>query len=137
MTPEQAIKEAQEQQLRPVYWLVGDERHLAGKVVQAVRAAATKGGIPGVEQKIPNPSFQDSDVEAALSAARTLPTLMKPSGASCLVRGLEHWEPREGSEAKEKANAPLDRLLEYTQNPSPSTTLVLLGGGLSTRSAAS
>ena len=129
MTPEQAIKEAEEQKLRPVYLLVGDERHLEGKVVQALRAAATKGGIPGLnEDQI---QAQDSDVETALSAARTLPMMAKRRFV--LIRGLEHWEPREGSEAKEKANAPLDRLLEYTQNPSPSTTLVLLGGELDKR----
>ena len=100
--PEQAIKEAQEQQLRPVYLLVGDERHLEAKVVQALRAAASKGGIPGLnEDQI---QAQDSDVETALSAARTLPMMAKRRFV--LIRGLEHWEPREGSEAKEKANAP-------------------------------
>src|SRR5471032_748958 len=85
MTPEQAIKEAEEQQLRPVYLLVGDERHLEGKVVQALRAAATKGGIPGLnEDQI---QAQDSDVETALSAARTLPMMAKRRFV--LIRGLE------------------------------------------------
>lgn len=131
MTPEQAIKEAQEQKLRPVYLLVGDERHWEAKVVQALRAAATAGGIPGLnEDQI---QATERDVETALAAARTLPMMAKRRFV--LVRGLEAWErePREGAEAKEKAHSPLDRLLEYTQNPSPTTTLVLLGSGLDKR----
>ena len=126
VTPEQAIKEAQDQKLRPVYLLLGEERHLESKVVHALKAATTAGGIPGLnEDQI---QAQEADVETALSAARTLPMMAKRRFV--LVRGLEHWEGREGSEAKEKAQNPLDRLLEYCQNPSPSTTLVLIGGGI-------
>ena len=128
MTPDQAIKEAEEHKLRPVYLLVGDEQHFEAKVVQALKAAATAGGIPGLnEDQI---QAHESDVDRALSAARTLPMMAKRRWV--LVRGLEHWEPREGSETKEK-QSPLDRLLDYAQNPSPSTTLVLLGGGLDKR----
>lgn len=129
MTPEQAIREAAEQQLRPVYLLVGDERHLESKVVQALKAAVTKGGIPGLNED--QLQAQESDVESAISAAKTLPMMAKRRFV--LVRGLEHWEGREGSEAKEKGLPPLDRLLEYCQAPSPSTTLVLIGGGLDKR----
>lgn len=112
-----------------MYLLVGDEQHLAGNVVQALRSAAIAGGIPGLNED----QFQahDSDVDTALSAARTLPMMAKRRFV--LVRGLEHWEAREGSDAKDKARDPLERLLEYTQNPAPSTTLVLLGGGLDKR----
>src|SRR3954466_4787941 len=123
MTPEQAIQEAAELKLRPVYLLVRDERHLESKVVQALKAAAIKGGVPGLnEDQI---QAQEADVETALAAARTLPMMAKRRFV--LVRGLEHWEPREGAEGKDKLT-PLDRLLEYAQNPAPSTTLVLLGG---------
>lgn len=128
MTPEQAIREAQEQKLRPVYLLVGEERHLEGKVVQALKAAATAGGIPGLNED--QVQAQESDVETALAAARTLPMMAKRRFV--LVRGLEHWEPRDGADGKDKVS-PLDRLLEYAQNPSPSTTLVLLGGNLDKR----
>lgn len=127
MTPEQAIREAQEQKLRPVYLLMGEERHLEGKVVQALKAATMAGGIAGLnEDQI---QAQEADVETALAAARTLPMMAKRRFV--LVRGLEHWEPREGAESKDKS--PLDRLLEYAQSPSPSTTLVLLGGNLDKR----
>ncbi len=127
MTPEQAINEAQDQQLRPVYLLVGEERYFEAKVVQALRAAALAGGIVGLnEDQI---QAQDGDVASALSAARTLPMMAKRRFV--LVRGLEHWEPREGVELK--VSGPLDRLLEYAQKPALSTTLVLLGGRLDKR----
>ena len=129
MTPEQAIREAQEQKLRPVYLLVGDERHFEGQVVQALKVAATAGGIPGLNDD--HIQAHEADVEKAISAARTLPMMAKRRFV--LVRGLEHWEGREGSEVKEKAHNPLDRLLEYCMNPSPSTTLVLVGGALDKR----
>src|SRR6478609_9897307 len=124
MTPDQAIREAQEQKLRPVYLLTGEERHLEGKVVQALKAAATAGGIPGLNED--QLSAQETDVETALAAARTLPMMAKRRFV--LVRGLEHWEPRDSAvgPVKDKLN-PLDRLLEYAQNPNASTTLVLLG----------
>src|SRR3954466_4230055 len=126
MTPEQAIREAQEQKLRPVYLLMGEERHLEGKVVQALKTATMANGIAGLnEDQI---QAQESDVETALAAARTLPMMAKRRFV--LVRGLEHWEAREG---EGKALPPLDRLLEYAQNPSVTTTLVLLGGGLDKR----
>ncbi|HET7538882.1 MAG TPA: DNA polymerase III subunit delta [Polyangiaceae bacterium] len=130
MTPDQAIREAQEQKLRPVYLLTGEERYLESKVVQALKAAATAGGIPGLNED--QLSAQETDVDAALAAARTLPMMAKRRFV--LVRGLEHWEPRDNVEgpAKDKLN-PLDRLLEYAQNPSASTTLVLLGGALDKR----
>jgi len=128
MTPEQAIREAQEQKLRPVYLLVGDERHLEGKVVQALKAATILGGIPGLNED--QMQAQEVDVESALAAARTLPMMAKRRFV--LVRGLEHWEARDNAEGKEK-QSPLDRVLEYAQNPSPSTTLVLLGGNVDKR----
>jgi len=127
MTPDQAIREAHEQKLRPVYLLTGEERHLEGKVAQALKAAATAGGIPGLNEDLF--SAQETDVEKALAAARTLPMMAKRRFV--LVRGLEHWEPRD-AEGKDKDN-PLDRLLEYAQSPSASTTLVLLGGALDKR----
>ncbi|HYQ02967.1 MAG TPA: DNA polymerase III subunit delta [Polyangiaceae bacterium] len=128
MTPDQAIREAQEQKLRPVYLLVGEERHLESKVVQALKAAATAGGIPGLNED--QLQAQETDVDAALAAAKTLPMMAKRRFV--LVRGLEHWEPRENADGKDKANA-LDRLVEYAAAPCPSTTLVLLGGNLNKR----
>src|SRR3954452_21884862 len=125
MTPEQAIQEAAEQKLRPVYLLVGDERHLESKVVQALKAAAIKGGVPGLNED--QFQAQEADVETALSAARTLPMMAKRRFV--LVRGLEHWEPKAGakSEGKVTDKDPLEKLVDYAKAPSPSTVLVLLG----------
>jgi len=127
MTPDQAIREANEQKLRPVYLLVGEERHLETSVVQAVRAAAMVGGVAGLNED--QFQAQECDVDTALSAARTLPMMAKRRFV--LVRGLEHWEGRESSDGK--ALAPLDKLVEYAEKPAPSTVLVLLGGGLDKR----
>ena len=130
MTPGQAIQEAEEQKLRPVYLLVGEERHFEAQVVQALKGAATRGGIPGLNED--QLQAQEADVEKAIAAARTLPMMAKRRFV--LVRGLEHWEGRDGGEGKETATQnPLDRLLDYCQHPSPSTTLVLVGGGLDKR----
>ncbi len=127
MTPDQAIREAQEQKLRPVYLLIGEERHLETSVVQALRAATMAGGIVGLNED--QFQAQESDVDTALSAARTLPMMAKRRFV--LVRGLEHWEGRESSDSK--SLAPLDKLVEYAEKPAASTVLVLLGGGLDKR----
>jgi len=123
------MREAAEGQLRPLYLLVGEERRFESDVVSALRNAATKGGVPGLNED--QMQAQERDVDDVLSAARTLPMMAKRRFV--LVRGLEHWEPREGSEGKEKAKDPFERLLEYAQKPSPSTTLVLVGSKLDKR----
>jgi DNA polymerase-3 subunit delta len=127
MTPEQAIREASEQTLRPVYLLVGEEQKLEANVVQALRNAVSKGGIPGLNEDLMQ--AQEIDVDTALGAARTLPMMAKRRFV--LVRGLEAWEARESGDGK--ALAPLDKLAEYAQNPVPTTTLVLVGGALDKR----
>jgi DNA polymerase-3 subunit delta len=132
MTPDQAIREAREQKLRPVYLLVGEEHHLQAAVAQALRSAALLGGIPGLNED----QFHASEcgAEAVLAAARTLPMMAKRRFV--LVRELERWEPKnddsESKPSKSKADA-LDKLFEYAKNPSPSTILVLLGPGLDKR----
>jgi len=51
-----------------------------------------------------------------------------------LVRGLERWEPKAGkTEGKLTDKDPLEKLLDYAKSPSPSTVLVLLGGGVDKR----
>ncbi|HEX3774418.1 MAG TPA: DNA polymerase III subunit delta [Polyangiaceae bacterium] len=127
MTPEQAIREASEQKLRPVYLLVGEEQKLEADVVHALRAAVAKGGILGLNEDLMQ--AQEIDADTALAAARTLPMMAKRRFV--LVRGLEAWEGRESSDSK--GLAPLDKLAEYAQNPSPTTTLVLVGSGLDKR----
>jgi len=127
MTPDQALAEAQKSELRPVYLLVGDEAYLEAQVLSALKRAATQGGIPGLNDEIL--SAGDTPVDRVLAAARTLPMMAKRRFV--MVRGLERWEPREGVERK--GTDPFERLLEYAKDPTPSTVLVLAGGGLDKR----
>ena len=48
MTPEQALREARERSLRPVYLLVGEELYLQSAVIKALREATLEGGTPGL-----------------------------------------------------------------------------------------
>lgn len=128
MTPEQALKEAESGELRPLYLLVGDEPYLEGQVLSALKQAAMKGGVPGLNDEVLTAG--EVTVERVLSAARTLPMMAKRR--LVIVRGLERWEPREGVERKGN-NDPFERLLEYAKDPTPTTLLVLSGGGLDKR----
>jgi DNA polymerase-3 subunit delta len=127
MTPDQAVNEARTGQLRPVYLLVGEEAYLEAEVVRALKQAALAGAVPGLNDEYLQAG--EVTVDRVLSAARTLPMMAKRR--LVIVRGLERWEPREGSDSK--GQEPLDRLLEYARKPSPTTVLVLVGGGLDKR----
>jgi len=127
MTPEQARKEAESDNLRPIYLLVGDEPYFEAEVLTALKRAGTKGGVPGLNEE--TLTAGDATVDRVLAAARTLPMMAKKR--LLVVRGLERWEPREGVE--KKGGDPFERLLEYAKDPTPSTLLVLLGGGLDKR----
>lgn len=125
MTPEQALAEASSGDLRPVYLVAGDEPFLASNVVLALKAAAIKGGVAGLNEE----QFQagESDVDRAISAARTLPMMAKRRFV--LVRGVERWEPKAGgkSEGKLTDKDPLEKLCDYAKAPATSTVLVLAG----------
>ena len=127
MTPEQARKEAESDTLRPIYLLVGDEPYFEAEVLTALKRAGTKGGVPGLNEE--TLTAGDATVDRVLAAARTLPMMAKKR--LLVVRGLERWEPREGVERK--GGDPFERLLEYAKDPTPSTLLILLGGGLDKR----
>lgn len=130
MTPDQALAEASQGQLRPVYLVAGEESYLAASVVSALKAAATQGGVKGLNED----QYQagEADVDRVLSDARTLPMMAKRRFV--LVRGLERWEPKAGkSEAKVTDKDPLEKLLDYAKAPSSSTVLVLLGAGVDKR----
>jgi len=129
VTPDQAIAEAKAGNLRPVYLVVGEESYLEAEVLTQLKAAALVGGVPGLNED--RFVAGEVDVDKVLSAARTLPMLGKRR--LVVVRGLERWEPREGSEDKASGKGALDRLGEYAKAPVPSTTLVLVGSALDKR----
>ena len=134
MTPEQAAKEAQSGNLRPVYLVLGEERFL-----QSIALSELRRGVLGQKDLGLNEDVFDAgeaDVECVLSAARTLP-MMAPRRL-VIVRSLERWEPKTEAKSeaprdgKERAQA-FDRLAEYAEGPSPTTTLVLIAGKLDNR----
>ena len=124
MTPDQAIAEARSGNLRPIYLVVGEEARLQSDVLRALREAGTRGGVAGLNED----QFTASEIssDTLLSAAKTLP-MMGPK-RFVLLRGLEKWEP-----AQAKQSSPLDALLDYAEDPSPCTVLVLSATKLDTR----
>lgn len=130
MTPDQALAEAAQGQLRPIYFVAGEEALLASQVVTALKAASMKGGVPGLNED----QYQagEADIDKVLAAARTLPMMAKRRFV--LVRGLERWEPKAGArEGKLTDKDPFEKLLDYAKSPPPSTVLVLLGAAVDKR----
>lgn len=127
MTPEEAVQEAREGKLRPVYLVMGEERWFTDRVVSALREAVSKMGVAGFnDDKF---TAGEQQVGAVLSAAKMLPMMAKKRFV--LVRGLDRWEKKDddASDAparKSKAASPLDELAEYAKAPCDSTVLVLV-----------
>jgi DNA polymerase-3 subunit delta len=124
MTPDQALREASENALRPVYLVTGEERHVQAQVLSALRDAALAGATPGLNED--QFTAGEASVDAVLGAARTLPMFAKRR--LVVVRALERWE---GTAAK-GAEA-LEQLTAYAKDPSPSTVLLLVAGKLDKR----
>jgi DNA polymerase III subunit delta len=131
MTPDQAIQEARADKLRPVYLLVGEETHLLGEAVTALKRAALAGGVPGLNEDVFEAS--EKDVDAVMAAVRTLPMMAKRRFV--LVRGLERWDAKDNAETKpsSKTKEPFEKLIDYAKNPVSSTILVLVGAGVDKR----
>lgn len=125
MTPEEALKDARERELRPVYLLLGEERYLSTAVLAALREAALDGATPGLNEE--QLTAGEASVDAVLGAARTLPMFAKRR--LVVVRAVERWEGK----GKGGGNEALDKLTEYVADPSPTTTLILLADKLDKR----
>lgn len=133
MTPEQALAEAKEGKLRPVYVVAGEEHFLVSLVMGELRRAVIGGLDLGLNEDHLDAATSDGDKVSA--AARTLP-MMAPRRL-VVVRSVERWEPkgesRGDSEGDGRRTASLDRIAEYAGNPSPTTTLVLVAAKLDAR----
>lgn len=131
VTPDDAIQQAHEGKLLPVYLVMGEERWFTDRVVTALRDAVAKVGIAGFnDDKF---TAGEAPVHAVLSAAKMLPMMAKKRFV--MVRGVERWEKKEddGDDApakKSKALSPLDELAEYAKSPCDSTVLVLIASKL-------
>ncbi len=126
MTPDQALREASENALRPVYLVTGEERYLQTQVLSALREAALAGATPGLNED--QFTAGEASVDAVLGAARTLPMFAKRR--LVVVRALERWE----SAAKgAKGVEALEQLTAYAKDPSPSTVLLLVAAKVDKR----
>ena len=127
MSPEEAIKKAEQGELLPVWLVVGEERMLRDQVIKAITNAALAGGLPDFNHD--KFTAGEADVEKVLGATRTVPMMAKKRVV--YVRGLERWDTNAASSdsdegASSKALPPLDRLAEYAKAPIDSTTLILV-----------
>ncbi|UCH29278.1 MAG: DNA polymerase III subunit delta [Myxococcales bacterium] len=105
--------------LDPVYVLVGTERLLIERAVDAVRKAVDEMGAPGFNIEI----FDGKGLEAAvaISAARTLP--MMADKRLVLIRRLDAMTPTEQN-----------HLAEYLKDPSDTACMVMTADKLDGRS---
>ncbi len=128
MTPDQAIEQARSGTLEPVYLLLGEERLLRNRVLDALKAAVTAGAVPGFNED--EFTAGESAMGSVVGAARTLPMMAQRRWV--LLRDLERLEAKASSDddPKAKSQSPLDVLAEYAANPSSTTTLVLCASKL-------
>lgn len=125
MTPDQALSEAAQGKLRPVYLLAGAEHFLRDRVIAELRKAALGAGVAAFnEDKF---TAGETDVDRVLAAARTVP-MMAPA-RFVLLRQLERWDSAGESSAAPKEGgtsaSPYEKLAAYALDPIPSTCLVL------------
>lgn len=111
-------KRAEKGSLAPVYVLVGTERLLVERAVDAVRKAVDSMGAPGFNIEV----FDGKGLEAArvISAARTLP--MMADMRLVLLRHADAMTPTEQT-----------KLAEYLEDPSDSSCLLLTADKLDIR----
>ena len=131
MSPDEAIKRAEQGDLLPVWLIVGEERMLRDQVVAAITRAGLAGGLPDFNHD--KFTAGEVDVDKVLGATRTVPMMAKKRVV--FVRGLERWDTAASESSGEdgKALPPLDRLAEYAKAPIDSTTLVLVAQKLDGR----
>ncbi len=123
MTPRQAIDNARQGKLLPVYAVTGEERLLRDEVVAELRAASLAGAVAAFnEDKF---TAGEVEVDAVIAAARTVPMMARRRFV--LVRGAERWE------AAESEGSPFERLAAYAATPIDSTCLVIVATKLDGR----
>ena len=123
MTPNEAVRQARDGKLLPLYVVAGEERILRDEVVDALRKASLAGGVAAFnEDKF---TAGETGVDTILSAARTVP--MMAARRFVLVRGAERWD------AGESDSSPFDRLADYAAAPADTTCMVVVTSKLDGR----
>lgn len=124
-----ALAEATAGQLRPVYLVSGEERFLRQAVVRALRRAVVGDEAVSLNED----RFDTGSVspQTLIAAARTLP--MFGPRRLVLLHDLQRWEAQKDTATRGVSTKPLDRLAEYCQEPSTTTTLILIGEKLDSR----
>lgn len=136
MTPSELARELDSGKIRPVYVIAGEERVLADRAVQKLRAVAVDAAPDFNEERL---SATEVKIGRVLDAARMLPMMAKRRVV--IVRGLEAWDSKKDDAGEDSAPEavssrdlpPLDRLADYAANPVASTCLVLVAGKLDAR----
>jgi DNA polymerase-3 subunit delta len=117
MRPDEALREAAERRLRPVYLVTGEETYLAHQAVTGLVAAVDTGPAGSLnEDKL---MASDTSGDAVVAAARTVPMMARQR--LVLVRGLERWESKSGRGAES-----LDALAAYAADPVTSAVVILV-----------
>lgn len=124
LTPDDLYKRVANADLPAFVLVVGEEAHSRDLVVATLREATLAGGMAAMNED----TFVagEASVDALLTAARTLPMFGKRRFV--LAKHLERWET-----AKQAANDPFERLLDYSKEPASSTVLVLVANKLDGR----
>jgi DNA polymerase III subunit delta len=123
VTPAEAIEQAKQGRLLPVYLVAGEERLFRDEVVAELRTASLAGGIAAFNED--RFTAGEVDVDAVIRAARTVPMMARRRFV--LLRGAERWE------AGESDGSPFDRLGEYVAAPVDSSCLVVVASKLDGR----
>ncbi len=134
MTPDEAIKRAEQGDVLPVWLLMGEERLLRDQALAAITKAALAGGL--AELNLDKFTAGETPVDKVLAATRMVPMMAKKRVV--LIRGLERWDSSSSDggsdeESDAKALPPLDRLAEYAKAPIDTTCLILVAQKLDGR----
>ena len=121
VTPQQAIDQAREGRIGPLYLVMGEESFLVDRVMRALRGAVDLGAAAAFnEDRFVAPEV---DVDRVLAAARTVP-MMAPKRL-VVLSSVERWDNKGSSRGGEH---PLDALAAYAEDPLDTTVLLLCAG---------
>lgn len=112
MKPEELFTELKNGEIRPFYYLYGEEDLLKSESFSRLKDAVLQGGIP--DFNFDQFYYGDADISKVVSAASTLP-VMSPKRL-VVLRDAEKLKVDEQ-----------EMFLSYLDNPSPSTTLIFVG----------